>query len=426
MGLFDDAFDHLPGLLPAMFRGVPFFMPDSDHEAGRRLLLTYFPGIDAPGLDDFGRAPGVIHVTGVYVGEDYVVRALALQAAFEAPGIATLLHPWLGEMSVVAEQPAVIRFSDRALGLITFDATLTPVRTSLAPVVSTLAGLLGAVDGVITAAASFVSLALAGVSAVAVLSHAHDTATACAALVDDTVSAAPEVSGLSPTVASAIEAVADAVAADGGGAAPAQLAAAVVAIGAPIAAAGVTAAPSAISPAAGYVAPAKPISARRAVTLLRAVAGELADVETLNTPAASVALAMRVGLVAEAVRAAADIDYESRQDATTVRAALDDELAGLAGETATFAYDDPAAGAGLWRAVGDLRAALARDLNEIIGRLPSVITVRPPAGISAWLIAQHFAGDDPRAVVAMFEDIVTRNRLRHPGVITTETIEILL
>lgn len=205
----------------------------------------------------------------------------------------------------------------------------------------------------------------------------------------------------------------------------AALAQALVQLGAPIAAAGVTTPSPAISPAAGYVAAGQAITARRAVVLLRQIAAELATREVFGAPAQALVLATRVTLIAYAVRAAVDIAYESRQDATAVRGALDADLAALAEATSEAAAGDPATGAALWRTVGDLRAALSRDLHEIIGRLPAVITVRVPYGISAWLVAQHFAGDDPRRVPALFEDIVRRNRLRHPGMITSATIEVL-
>lgn len=203
------------------------------------------------------------------------------------------------------------------------------------------------------------------------------------------------------------------------------LANAIIAVGAPIANAGITLPSSAISPAAGYVVAGQPITARRAVALLRQIATEITMIEVLGEAAEAVVLAARVALIAQAVRAAADISYESRQDATAVRSALDADLAALADATALAAYDDPALGATLWRAIGDLRAALSRDLHEIIGRLPAVITITVPYGMSTWLVAQHFAGNDPRRVQAMFDDIVRRNRLPHPGMITLETIEVL-
>ncbi|QIB34743.1 DNA circularization N-terminal domain-containing protein [Ancylobacter pratisalsi] len=426
MSIFDNATDLLPGLLPAAWRGVPFFMPDSAHDVGRRVLLTYFPGIDMPAAEDFGDYAGPINVSGVYVGADYVAVAAALELAFRTPGLGTLLHPWLGEKTVICERPASIRFADRALGLVTFDASFTPVTVDLAPVTSTLSGLLGAADLVIASAGVFITASLVGASAVAVLAHAHDTASACASVVDDTVADAPERPGLTPNLAPASAAVALAVAADSGGAASADLAAAVTGLGGPIAAAGITVPAPAISPAAGYEAPEPPITARRAVTLLRQIAAAIAGIETLNVPAAALALGARVAALAHACRAAADIAYESRQDATSVRAALDGELAAVGELAADFAQDAPGAGAALWVAIADLRAALARDLSEIIGRLPSVITVTPPYGISAWLVAQHYAGDDPRDVVAMMQDLVSRNRLRHPGLISSDTIEVLL
>ena len=79
----------------------------------------------------------------------------------------------------------------------------------------------------------------------------------------------------------------------------------------------------------------------------------------------------------------------------------------------------------MWRALGELRAKLAMDLSEAIGRLPSVETIDPPGNASALLLAQHLVGDDPSAVIAFATDIVRRNRLRHPAMLGAGPIEVL-
>ena len=81
--------------------------------------------------------------------------------------------------------------------------------------------------------------------------------------------------------------------------------------------------------------------------------------------------------------------------------------------------------AALWRALGEMRAKLAMDLSEAIGRLPSVEKIEPPGNASALLLAQHLAGDDPSAVIGFATDIVRRNRLRHPAVLGPGPIEVL-
>lgn len=212
MSIFDDPSDLLPGLLPAAWRGVRFHVADSDHEVGRRVLLTYFPGIDMPAVDDFGRFAGPIRVAGLYCGPDYIAVAAALAAAFQTPGIGTLLHPWLGEKLVVCEQPAVIRFADRRLGLVTFDASFTPIGGGYLPVVSTVSELIGAVDTTLVAATGFAEAALAGTMGVASLAQAFDAASMCAVVVGDVVAAASEAAALVPLAAGNIEAVGTAIA----------------------------------------------------------------------------------------------------------------------------------------------------------------------------------------------------------------------
>lgn len=159
MGIFDRD-DLLPGLLPASFRGVQFHMPDASTEVGRRVVVTLFPGIDAPAFDDLGQHAGPIWVTGILLGDDYVAQALALQAAIQTAGPGTLLHPWLGEMSVVVADPAQIRFSTRALRLVTFDVSFLRADIGSFPIISTLSGLLASIASLASLPATLVSLAV--------------------------------------------------------------------------------------------------------------------------------------------------------------------------------------------------------------------------------------------------------------------------
>ncbi len=69
-----------------------------------------------------------------------------------------------------------------------------------------------------------------------------------------------------------------------------------------------------------------------------------------------------------------------------------------------------------------LRAAWVADMNERIGRLPSVALLTPPGPTTAWHIAQHLVGDDPSQIVATVQDLVRRNGLRHPALIPAGTV----
>lgn len=203
------------------------------------------------------------------------------------------------------------------------------------------------------------------------------------------------------------------------------IARALVDLSAPVADAGMSRPASAIGAAAGYEAAQTIITPRRAVELLRLVAADIAAMDVLGAQAAGMQLAARCAVLAHAVRAATSITFESREQAEDMRRVLDADLAAALDVAADSAAASPHTGGALWSALAELRAQLSRDMHETIGRLPAVLTIRPPAGISTWLIAQHFAGDDPRDVVAMFADIVQRNRLPHPGLTPDRELEVL-
>jgi len=58
----------LPGLLPASFRGVPFFVPDIKTAVGRRVAGHTFPGLDISAYDDMGLHLERISFEALYVG----------------------------------------------------------------------------------------------------------------------------------------------------------------------------------------------------------------------------------------------------------------------------------------------------------------------------------------------------------------------
>lgn len=87
-------------LLPASFRGVAFGVTKASDEVGRRTVRHDYPQRDDPYVEDMGRAPRVINITGFVLGGDYMVRRDRLQAALDTPGPGTLVHPWYGSVTV--------------------------------------------------------------------------------------------------------------------------------------------------------------------------------------------------------------------------------------------------------------------------------------------------------------------------------------
>ncbi len=425
MGIFDRD-DLLPGLLPASFRGVQFHMPDASTEAGRRVVVTLFPGIDAPAFDDLGQHAGPIWVTGILLGDDYVAQALALQAAFQAAGPGTLLHPWLGEMSVIVADPAQIRFSTRALRLVSFDASFLRADIGSFPIISTLSSLLASIASLASLPATLVSLAVGTATmAVSTWSSLVNTATAAGDLVSSAAGAAPNAAQLSAAIEAPLAGLSTATTgAPGEGSATALASAfsttceavASLARGASVAAIG-----SAASASVDAVA-----DPRSGATLLLDLAAAIDAIETVTIASSAMRLACETAAVAAAARAATDIDYESRDDALVWRETMAGAIERLIGRASEIASVAPAAAATALTALDDVAGALGRDMNEIIGRLPAVERIAPAGTVSAWLIAQHLVGDDPADVVDMLDDIVIRNRLRHPALVSPEGVEVLL
>ena len=110
-------------LRPASFRGVPFQVDATDLGAGRRTTVHEYPQRDKPWVEDLGRAAREISFDAFVVGPDYVDQANRLLAALEEGGSGTLIHPWLGTLTVSVKDLGRITFS-RELGYAKFSLSL--------------------------------------------------------------------------------------------------------------------------------------------------------------------------------------------------------------------------------------------------------------------------------------------------------------
>ncbi len=54
----------LPGLRPAAWRGVTFWVIDASHTVGRRIHATLYPGLDLKTHDDTGPLDGPFRISG--------------------------------------------------------------------------------------------------------------------------------------------------------------------------------------------------------------------------------------------------------------------------------------------------------------------------------------------------------------------------
>lgn len=86
---------------PASFRGVPFKTKGNGKSHGRRGTHHEYPGRDRGWIDDAGQADAEITLDAYVVGDDWIARRDALEAALLQPGAGRLVHPTRGPLDVV-------------------------------------------------------------------------------------------------------------------------------------------------------------------------------------------------------------------------------------------------------------------------------------------------------------------------------------
>ena len=451
--------DPLDGLVAGSWRGVPFYMQGSKRHSGRRQAEFPLAASDVTLFEDLGLMAGPIEVRGIYVGDDYIAVEAAMRAACETPGPGTLVHPWYGPLNVVLARPGETSFSQNTIRQFEFSAgfKLAPA-PSLGGVLSTLGALAGAASGLMGAAGALGALGMG-------LAGAASAFTGLSGLMGSTIlsgiggsllsslpiPALPSLDGVLGSLSGSISSVMslsslaafapDALLASMGSSMLGSIAGALVG---PLAIPLLDAV-SAVSwigsvvdtiAAAGRPTPTPAIApgpaGRNLTTLItpqqatQALWGVAAAMTPTGTPAQQV---LAVAITARALAASAgplsDMTYESRQEAMSWRkqavAACDNAQRAA---VAVVPLAPQQAGA-VWSAVAELRRRIVEDLNERIGRLPAIVSITPPSQVSAWLVAQHVAGDTPARLTAMFDDIATRNRLWHPSIAGPDTIETL-
>lgn len=406
-----DSLASLPGCLPLVYRGIPLHLIDTSSEPGRRVLETYFPGVDGAAFDDFGMSAEVISINALQVGDSYKAIAAALRAAFKIPGPGLLIHPFFGPMSVIAVDTPQITLAANELRVVRISASFKIARSGLG---SFLGGLIGGAGGLFGSAA----LSLVAAIATNVLSIARIRATERSVkLVRTAITSATKSAGVSQ--AAAIPASIPATVST-----PDEYGVAISALHETLA--DVTLTP-AVSPAAGYVEPQQLSSAER-----MAIGVKISGLLTKNARSAPghEDIALLLAGAAEALRAAIEqsayIDYPSRREALATRQTLIGALEELAIGLEPM-WDGLLAGpaADLYRAARNLQSAVSAELDEVIGRLPDVLSISVGRPVNAWLAAQHIYGDTPDRLEGAYMDIVTRNRPQHPSVIMGPSVEVL-
>lgn len=408
-----DDLDSAEGLLPGRYRGLALSILDTSSEYGRRVLEYLFPGVDAAAYDDFGVAPSTVNIEALYVGDDYRVKARLLQAAFETPGPGLLIHPWLGPMSVIMEEPAQIRFSERELRVIRISA-----RFKKAPGVSVL----GSLSSGLTSAISTFTAALSAISAAVSISVLSSTRTAAAKRSRRIVASAASSIEVPVGARSAVSQIREALAVSS----PSSP----VAYDAWVISAAAIVAEVSETPAVATASTTTTVSptAQALMSVGLSMASALLE-EAAAAPSATDAqllLAAAGHFVAQAAAQSPYADFVSRQEALSYRSAMTTALAELVAQIEARGTDTlQAATTAVVRTAGTLSAAIVSEVNEVIGNLPSVRLVTLPRDVDAWQVSQHLAGDSPSRIEAVYLDIVARNDPRHPSRLNAGAIEFL-
>lgn len=428
----------------ASWRGVTFWMPNSQEETGRRLLQVWFPGRDDYRAQDFGAHAGAIWVTGLIIGDDYVLRAKRMREALLKPGAATLVHPWFGAIQCRLVQSGTISFSDGEIRMARFQATFVrvpPEQTTkglFGRIVDTLTSVLETADSLvdqgilaIRSVLSVVTLPLALVNSVSnvfsVAAGVWDSLAGSSAPLPVLNAAAEPLAQLHKSV-SFPSANSNTEFAD-------SLSTTLVGVPAAVANAATPVTSAAIAPAEAVANTQSAVVTCEAATtlLLTAVAKLRADGEVLvsrSTNQAAVrglVLGASILTAAQTVAAASGLTYTSQDDAISWRdkllAMLDGLIADIDVLAATAGASLPVSG--MLGALRDSKAAITADISERLGRLPSVITVNAPRQMSAWIIAYAVAGENTTEVETVWLDMVARNGIRQPSATGPGPIKVL-
>lgn len=397
------------------FRGVSFDIPSDEAKFGRRVITDEFPGRDTPAHEDMGAAVTSFSVTAIVSGDGFIQKAKNLQAALSEKGAGALVHPYYGELQVIVVGQPRRQHSGSAVGVVTFVIEFEVFGAPIYPTTAldTLGGLSLSADNLLSALRGdfigrFVTASLPDFISADAITQASmwvsriETAMASGGFLSLLKGEMPSWSSIGLGIVDDVFSLYDRV----------------TALVKPFK-----------SPVVGSVTRRTPQSAT-------VVMGALNEVASTSSPdvtgAAASMLATRQqnetaleclfrGAAAAAVaRAAMYADYASKEDALRVRDETYESLTALRDLYGQYGWHDS------WRATGQLLAAVHRDINERVGRLPMTVRVRMPSVRSSIAVAHRLYGDNLPALFDNAADIVRRNRIRHPGFVPTERLEVLI
>lgn len=112
-------------LLPASFRGVSFQVEGSTVPVGQKVQLHEYPKRDEAYAEQMGKRARVHKLTAFVIGADCFEQRDKLLKALETEGEGTLVHPQLGQLSVIAGE-CEMTHDRREGGMVRFELTFFP------------------------------------------------------------------------------------------------------------------------------------------------------------------------------------------------------------------------------------------------------------------------------------------------------------
>lgn len=380
-------------LRPASFRDVPFHVENADQSGGRRQVVHEFPQRDDAFVEDLGLRPHEFRVEGLVLGADYMPARDALIAALQAAGPGTLVHPYRGALTVSCVDWTVRETTDKG-GAAFFSIVFVASAVQVRPVQTEDTGAAASAEAAAATGEAEAGL-IAGMNVADFPAFVAEGAAARVGAVAARLEGGLGRLGGGAAMLSSVSLRLQTLRSD--------------ALGLVSRVPNLAGALTDLITSARLLADSPRAALRELKGLIGMDTGQRAPGSTparLADRANAAALERAVTLAAagQAVAAAVEIQFDSYDDAVAIRDDLADRL-----DRAALDLADAGDDAGFAR-LSALRLAMVRDVTRRGGSLARVYGYTPAGTEPALVIAHRLYADAGRA-----DDIIARNRVRHPG-----------
>lgn len=403
MSLFDQ-------LRPASFRGFEFGIPSDTVTQNMRIHTHKYPGKDEPFHENMGLDVTGFSVEAAITGEDFVEKAASFEALLNKKTQGILVHPYYGELDVVVLGHSRTHVYDQ-VGIVSFSIRFEKYGAPIYPAAAadTSADLLVASDAAFKSLEddfnnNFIISGMPDFVSGDALDRLNTFNEGLSELLNITntghtwsLNDLSDVPAVATNIFKSISATA-----------------------APVNSSLVSLRTSIID---NVISPLKIIQ-----LLLNGTDTPLSDQSSPATGtqsiriknAQNIELLMHAGAITSAAATERFAQYESQDQANSFKMLFVDKINDLSYKLADAGWDDG------WRSMNSITASITRDINERVGRLPYTLTIKPQAMRPSLALANHLYGDDPSVIVTQAQDMVLRNKIRNPGFVPSEKMEVLV